>query len=556
MTTSRTDQAPLWWQSGVIYQIYPRSFQDSNGDGIGDLPGIIDRLDYFRETMPIDAIWLSPIFPSPMADFGYDVADYTDIDPMFGDLADFDRLVAQTHARRLRLIIDFVPNHTSDRHPWFLESRTSRQNPKRDWYVWAPPRPDGSPPNNWTSVFGGSAWEFDAATGQYYLHSFLKEQPDLNWRNSAVKHAMFDVMRFWLDRGVDGFRIDALLHIMKDPEFRDNPSHRAETAAASRPDDLQIHLHDKAHPDIHSVLRELRQVVDEYEAKSPRVAIGEIHVFDPVEWASYYGPRLDELHMPFNFSLLFAPWSASSIKSLIEGAEAALPPGGWPNYVLGNHDVHRIVSRIGPEQARVAMMLLLTLRGTPTLYCGDELGMQDVPIPPDEIQDPFGILTPGQTRDPERTPMQWDTSATAGFCPENVKPWLPLSPDHTTINVATERRDPHSMLSLTRSLLDLRRSNDTLQAGDYRSIDGVPSDCLVYVRNDGKRAFLIALNFKAEQRTLHLPVGTGHVRISTAMDRTGEVDLADLQLRPNEGCLVAIDLPWSGFQRATGQANE
>lgn len=546
---SHEETEPVWWKWGVIYQIYPRSFQDSNGDGVGDLPGIIDRLDYFRDTLRVDALWLSPFFPSPMADFGYDVADYTDVDPLFGALADFDRLVAAAHQRDLKVLIDYVPNHTSDQHPWFLESRSSRQNPKRDWYVWVDPRPDGSPPNNWVAAFGGSAWEFDTTTGQYYLHSFLKEQPDLNWRNPAVRQAMFDFMRFWLDRGVDGVRIDALLHIMKDPRMRDNPLREADHDETfhTRPNEMQAHLHDKAHPDIHPVLRELRQVLDAYGEANPRVSIGEIHVFDPVEWATYYGAELDELHMPFNFSLLFAPWTAPVIKGLVDGAEAALPSGAWPNYVLGNHDVHRIVSRIGPEQARVAMMLLLTLRGTPTLYQGDELGMADVPIAPDQIQDPFGILTPGETRDPERTPMQWDCTATAGFCPEDTEPWLPLSPDHDTVNVASECSDPHSMLALTTQLLDLRQSSDTLQVGAYRSLDGMPNDCFVYLRYDGQITYLIALNFSAAEQQLRLPNGQGNICLSTALERTGVVDLATLRLRPNEGCVVTVDLPPSRF---------
>lgn len=550
MTNDRTDATPLWWQRGVVYQIYPRSFQDSNGDGIGDLPGIIDRLDYFCDTMRIDAIWLSPFYPSPMADFGYDVANYTDVDPMFGTLADFDRLVAETHRRGLRIIIDFVPNHSSDQHPWFVESRSSRDNPKRDWYIWADAQPDGSAPNNWQSAFSGSAWEFDDTTGQYYLHSFLKEQPDVNWRNPALKEAMFDALRFWLDRGVDGFRVDALLYIMKDPEMRDNPlrgKDESDISFHTRPDDPQIHLYDKAHPDIHDTLREMRQVLEAYGEENPRVAIGEIHVFDPVEWATYYGADLDELHMPFNFSLLFAPWKAPIIKGLVDGAEEALAPEAWPNYVLGNHDVHRIVSRIGAAQARVAMMLLLTLRGTPTLYQGDEIGMADVPIAPDQVQDTFGILTPGETRDPERTPMQWDSSPTAGFCPENVQPWLPLSPDHTTVNVAVERDDPHSMLTMTTQLLDLRRSNTTLETGSYRSIDSAPAECFVYLRSDGQKTFLIALNFSGEEQKLNLPDGSGQFCVSTAVDRSGEVALADLSLRPNEGCVLMVDLPPSSF---------
>ncbi|RMF61789.1 MAG: alpha-amylase, partial [Bacteroidetes bacterium] len=300
-----TDPLP-WWQTGVIYQIYPRSFKDSNGDGIGDLGGVLEKLDYLSDTLGVDAIWLSPFYPSPMADFGYDVADYTDVDPIFGDLATFDALVAEAHRRGLRVIIDIVPNHTSDRHPWFIASRSSRDNPKRDWYVWRDPAPDGGPPNNWLSVFGGPAWEYDETTGQYYLHSFLKEQPDLNWRNPEVRRAMFDVFRFWLERGVDGFRIDVAHYIMKDPLFRDNPPnpHRGDYHKDMGEYDTQLHLYDKGHEDVHEVFRELRRLLDDYSRDRPRFAVGEIHIFDWNAWVRYYGDNLDELHMPFNFALL------------------------------------------------------------------------------------------------------------------------------------------------------------------------------------------------------------------------------------------------------------
>jgi glycosidase len=400
---------PLWWQRGIIYQIYPRSFQDVNGDGTGDLAGIIRRLDYLSDTLGVDAIWLSPFYPSPMADFGYDVSNYVDVHPVFGDLPIFDRLVDEAHRRGLAVIIDFVPNHSSDQHPWFLESRSSRDNPRRDWYVWADAEPDGSPPNNWLSVFGGGAWEWDEATGQYYLHSFLKEQPDLNWRNPEVKQAMLDVLRFWLDRGVDGFRIDVAHLIMKDPELRDNPPNPNPPApgAPFREYDTQLHLYDKGHADVHAAFRDIRKLLDEYSVERPRMAVGEIHEFDWPVWAGYYGEKLDELHLPFNFALIFGAWTAASVRAIVDGLEAALPAGAWPDYVLGNHDVHRIATRVGPQQARLAMMLLLTLRGTPTLYYGDEIGMQDVEVPPDMVQDPFEKNVPGLGlgRDPERTPM-------------------------------------------------------------------------------------------------------------------------------------------------------
>src|SRR5437879_4455703 len=331
----------LWWQHAVVYQVYPRSFQDTNGDGVGDIPGVTQRLDYLRETLRVDALWLSPFYPSPMADFGYDVADYTDVDPLFGSLDDFDRLVTEAHRRGLKVIIDWVPNHTSDQHAWFQESRASRDSAKRDWYVWRDPKADGSPPNNWLSVFGGTAWTLDAGTGQYYLHSFLAQQPDLNWRNPEVRAAMFDSVRFWLERGVDGFRIDVAHMIMKDPGLRDNPPNpdAAGQMHKSMGDfDSQIHLYDRGHADVHEVYRDLRRMLDSYSAESPRMAIGEIHIYDPAEWATYYGANLDELHLPFNFGLLRSTWTAQAIRSSVDTVEATLPDGAWPNYVLDHAD--------------------------------------------------------------------------------------------------------------------------------------------------------------------------------------------------------------------------
>jgi alpha-glucosidase len=534
-----------WWQQGVIYQIYPRSFKDSNGDGIGDLPGIIAKFDYLT-WLGVDAIWLSPVYPSPMVDFGYDVSNYTDIDPIFGDLAAFDTLVVQAHQHDLKVIMDYVPNHTSDRHPWFIASRSSRHNPKRDWYIWANRRPDGSPPNNWLANWGGSAWEWDAATQQYYLHSYHKAMPDLNWRNPALKGAMFDVVRFWLDRGVDGLRIDSAQHIMKDPQLRDNPPNPNPHISAYKPlgdYDSQLHLHDKAHPDIHAVYRELRQLLDTYSASSPRVALGEMHIYDWPQWARYYGAQLDELHMPLNFGLVNVPWNAWAVRHLVDSIEAALPPGAWPNYVLGNHDEPRVATRIGREQARVGMMLLLTLRGTPTLYYGDEIGMHNVDIPPQSIQDPLEKNLPGMGfgRDPERTPMQWDDSPHAGFCPSAIDPWLPIASDYTLVNVAAQRADRHSMLSLARALLQMRRTTPALTMGSYTPVDGAPADCFVYVRRFENQRRLIALNLSGDEQQLQLPaMGSGRILISTHLDREGPVDLASLHLRSDEGCIIEV----------------
>ncbi len=347
-----------------------------------------------------------------MVDFGYDVSDYTAIHPMFGTLDDFDRLVAAAHARGLRLLLDYVPNHSSSQHPWFLESRASRDNPKRDWYIWRDPATDGGPPNNWVANFGGSAWELDPLTGQYYYHAYLKEQPDLNWRNPDVRFTMLGVLRFWLDRGVDGFRIDALRQVIKDEEFRDNPPNPSYTPDQG-PYQSLLPIYSTDRPEVHDVIRELRQIMDAYPEK---LMIGELYL--PLErLVRYYGVDNSGVHLPANFHLILTPWRASDIAALVETYEGLLPEGAWPNWVLGNHDRHRIASRIGPEQARVAAMLLLTLRGTPTVYYGDEIGMHDVPIPPEAAQDPWELNVPGLGlgRDPERTPMQWDAGRTCWF---------------------------------------------------------------------------------------------------------------------------------------------
>jgi alpha-glucosidase len=532
-----------WWQTGVIYQVYPRSFMDGNGDGIGDIPGIITKLDYLATTLGIQAIWLSPFYRSPMADFGYDVADYRDVDPIFGTLADFDQLLAEAHKRGLHIIVDFVPNHSSNQHPWFQESRSSRDNPKRNWYTWRDGK-DGKPPNNWLSVFGGSAWTYDDLTGQYYLHSFLAEQPDLNWRNPEVKAEMFATVQFWLDRGVDGIRIDVAHFIMKDPDLRDNPvnEQNAMLGYKSFGDyDSIIHVHDKGHSDIHGIYRELRAIMNKYDAVSPRMSVGEIHLPDWKEWASYYGEALDELHMPFNFSMLGAKWDAVNIRSLVDAQEAALQPGAWPNFVLSNHDEHRIPSRIGEAQSRVAMMLLLTLRGTPQIYYGDEIGMVDVEIPPGQEQDPWGknVKGLGLGRDPERTPMQWDASPNAGFSPAGVATWLPVAPDYATRNVAAQMGDAHSMLNFSSRLLQLRAAEPALHHGTYHPLAS-PDAVFAYLREEAGVRFVVLLNFSHDEQRVELPYDQGTIALSTSMDRTGTEDLRSLTLRPDEGILIRL----------------
>jgi alpha-glucosidase len=524
-----------WWRRGVIYQIYPRSLQDSNGDGIGDLPGILRRLDYVAE-LGVDALWLSPVYPSPMADFGYDVSDYINIHPMFGSLADFDRLVAEAQGRGLKLILDLVPNHTSERHPWFLESRSSRQNPKRDWYLWRDAAPAGGPPNNWSSNFGGSAWEWDEASGQYYYHAFLKEQPDLNWRNPDVVEAMHAVMRFWLQRGVDGFRVDVMWMLIKDDQWRDNPPN-PDYRPGQPPHDSQIPLYNSDRPEVQDVVAGLRRVLDEFK---DRVLIGEIYL--PVErLVAYYGAKLDGAQLPFNFQLLQSAWDASNIAARIDRYEGALPPGGWPNWVLGNHDRPRMASRVGLPQSRVAAMLLLTLRGTPTMYYGDELGMLNVPIPANRVQDPLEKNVPGLGlgRDPCRTPMQWDASEYAGF--STSEPWLPISDGHAAVNVQAEDADTTSHLTLYRRLLQLRRSHSALSVGSYESV-ATTGDLLAYIRRAEGESFLIALNLGPAPCEFPLQsLGLrGRRVLSTYLDAHEEETTANLALRANEGVILEL----------------
>ena len=525
----------LWWQHGIVYQIYPRSFQDSNGDGVGDLEGIRSRLDYLQ-WLGVDAIWISPFYPSPMADFGYDISDYRGVDPIFGTLEDFDRLVADAHERGLKVILDFVPNHSSSEHPWFRESRSSRHNPRRDWYIWRDPAPDGGPPNNWLANFGGSAWTFDDATGQYYYHAFLPEQPDLNWRNPDVREAMCDALRFWLDRGVDGFRVDVIWHLMKDEQFRDNPPNPGWHPGLPNIDRLLQH-YSCDRPEIHDVVAQLRGVLDDYPE---RVLIGEIYL--PLErLVAYYGEQLEGAHLPFNFQLIFAAWNAREIARIVQDYEEALPEGGWPNWVLSNHDQKRIASRVGVAEARVAAMLLLTLRGTPTLYYGSELGLEDVPVPPERVQDPWEKNEPGLGfgRDPARTPMPWDDSEGAGFT--TGLPWLPLNPDWRERNVAKMRSDPRSILALYRRLIDLRRSEATLNRGDYVHAH-VEGELYAYERRDGERRLLVGLNFGHRPQVLTLPedAPAGRLLLSTELDRADEVVGSTLELRPAEGVIIEL----------------
>jgi alpha-glucosidase len=524
-----------WWQRGVIYQIYPRSFMDSDGDGVGDLPGILARLDHLT-WLGVDAIWLSPVHPSPMADFGYDVSDYTGVDPVFGTLADLDELVAAAHARGLRVLLDWVPNHTSDQHPWFQESWASRDNPRRDWYVWRDPRPDGGPPSNWLRYIGDSAWRWDEASGQYYFRVFLDSQPDLNWRNPRVQAAMFDTLRFWLARGVDGFRIDALVVLVEDDQLRDNPPNPHYRPGEDFPYLRELSIWNVDRPETRELAARMRKVVDEFG--DDRVLLAELGL--PLEQAvAYHGADGAGIQVPFNFELLSAAWEARGIAGYVDRYLAALPAGAWPNWVLGNHDTPRVASRLGPAQARVAAMLLLTLPGTPILYQGEELGLVDVPIPPSQALDPIARLVPGRGRDPERTPMPWDAGPGGGFT--SGRPWLPLGQDNLALSVAAERGDPASMLTLHRRLLGLRRNAPALVTGGYDPVEA-DGDVLAYLRAAPGQRYLVALNLGPHPARLAVPgpAPAGRVAVSTFPDRDGEAVGHVLELRGDEGAVVEL----------------
>jgi alpha-glucosidase len=535
-----------WWREGVVYQIYPRSFQDSNADGIGDLQGIIDRLDYLNDGTPeslgVDAIWLSPTFPSPMADFGYDVADYCDVHPDFGNLGTMDRLIAACHERGIKLMLDWVPNHTSDQHPWFLESKSSRDNRKRDWYIWRDAKPDGSLPNNWRAAFGGPTWTWDETTGQYYLHSFLKEQPDLNWRNPEVVEAMHDTLRFWLARGVDGFRIDVMGQIVKHPELADNPPNPGWTPELAGKIPRYLMSHSRNYPDVFTAVKGVRRVLDEYPGSA---AVGEVFG-TPDEIAQFYGgPDLDGLHLAFNFELIhrhheaaFTSWDADVLRAVVLEAEGELPTGSQPCYAMGNHDRARFISRNdhdgrGRERGAAAALLLLGLRNTPFVYYGEEIGMVDVDIPEDQLQDPARIHTTG--RDPERTPMQWNGSPGRGF--STATPWLPYGP--VDINVAAQQDDPDSMLSLYRRAIWGRRSLRALLGGTLENLGQSP-DVFAFVRETADAdAVVVAVNTATEARRLTLP-RAGVVLVATDRSLEG-TRLEELELPALGAAWVALN---------------
>jgi alpha-glucosidase len=492
----------LWWKHGVLYQIYPRSFMDSNADGIGDLRGIIEKLDYLNDgtggSLGIDGIWFSPFFRSPMRDFGYDISDYRDIDPMFGTLDDFTLLLSEAHRRGIHVIIDLVLNHTSDEHPWFQESRRGKDGPKSDWYIWHSGK-NGRRPNNWFSQFElRNAWWYEPMRGQFYLGTFTRHQPEVNWRSSDLRKEMFDLVRYWLDMGVDGLRLDAVNWFIKDEQFRSNP-------ISLRSVDLQRHLYDRNRPETIDVCRQLRSLTDTYEE---RMMVGEVYTEDPGISAAYYGSANDALHLVFYFDLLFQPWSAERIFRSLADWYGRLPAGAWPTFTLSNHDNlrHCLRYRAGKwtrARARVAAALLLTLRGTPFLYYGEELGMTGGRLRRQDLVDPLSRKTwpfLRHRRDLARTPMQWDGSPNAGF--SKGTPWLPVDPLFTGNNVAAQTASADSLLSFYKSLIRLRKNHPALSAGEIQFIPECLPGVLAYLRKDGSETILVVLNFTEKQTSI------------------------------------------------------
>ncbi len=518
---------PAWFQNGVLYQIYPRSFYDANGDGVGDLAGITAKLDYLRgsqHSLCVDGIWISPFYPSPMADFGYDVANYCDVDPLFGTLADFDELLAGAHKRGLKVMIDFVPNHSSSQHPWFLESKADKTNPRRDWYIWKDAKDGGSLPNNWQSWFGGPAWRLDETTGQYYLHTFLAEQPDLNWANPEVRATMREQLRFWLDRGVDGVRVDAVWWLSKDPDFRDDP-------------DDNTFTNSRGGPKLYHYLNELVAVVKAYPGRFMVTEGYPIERGTPRPYLPFYRRLNPEITAPFNFEAIHLPWKARAYQKFINQYQAATRANDIPIYVLGNHDKPRLASRIGQPAARTAAMLLLTLPGMPFIYNGDELGMENVVVPPERQQDTVerhGADAPG-SRDGERTPMQWSGAPNAGFT--TGQPWLPLEDNWKERNVAVEANDPASLLELYRSLIKLRHEQPALRDGDYRPIASGHPDVMAFERRSSHQRLMIFLNFEPEPAECKLSTPIGQLLLSTTGTER-QTDIKMLALQPHEGIII------------------
>jgi alpha-glucosidase len=531
--------AEPWWKRGILYQIYPRSFADSNGDGTGDLPGIIEHLDYLQ-WLGVDGIWLSPITVSPNADWGYDVSDYLAVEPDLGTSADIDRLIAEAGRRDIKVLMDLVPNHTSEQHEWFVDARTSREAAHRSWYVWADPKSDGSPPNNWVSSFGGPAWTLDDGTGQYYLHNHLRQQPDLNWWDDDVRQAFDDIMTTWLDRGVAGFRIDVCNMIVKDAQLRDNPP---ATDTDSFEEQLfgQRSVYNANRPEVHDVIRRWRGLTDGY---ADRVLVGETPVPEFDALAAYYGSGHDELHLAFNFPFISSPLDAATMSAIVEGIEQALPSGAWPVWTGSNHDMSRFATRWAegdPAKARAALVMLVCLRGTPVLYQGDEIGQPDTDVPHEQMRDPLGVLywPAYDGRDAMRTPMQWSPTSGGGFTAPGVEPWLPFG-DIGAYNVEDQRDDPGSLLHLTRDLIALRRTSADLRTGSYRALEATPG---TWAWSRGDRT-LVVVNMADGDGAVEGISGT--VCLGSDRGRDGEAVDGTLRLRGWEAVVVERSPTTSG----------
>ncbi|KVH69807.1 alpha-glucosidase [Burkholderia ubonensis] len=534
-----------WWRGGVIYQVYPRSFADSNGDGLGDLPGLVGKLSYIH-SLGVDAIWISPFFRSPMKDFGYDVSDYCDVDPIFGTLDDFDRLVEKAHALGLKVMIDQVLSHSSDQHPWFVASRDSRDNAHADWYVWADPRPDGTPPNNWQSVFGGSAWQWEPRRRQYYLHNFLASQPDLNFHCAAAQDRILDNVRFWLERGVDGFRFDACNFHFHDRQLRDNPPAAAQGTFIAPPENpygMQQHRYDKTQPENLAFLKRLRSLLDEYGAAS----VGEVGDDDALTTMAQYTADGDKLHMAYSFNLLTPEFTAAHVRDTVESMEARLSRHGglgWACWSAGNHDVPRVMTRWGngnasPQLARMVLAMLTTLRGSVCVYQGEELALTEADIPFERLQDPYGITfwPEYKGRDGCRTPMPWHAGAPfGGFSP--VEPWLPLPPEHLAISVDRQDSDTASVLAFFREFLAWRKRHPTLRNGDIRFIDA-PEPILAFERTLGDACYLLAFNLGATRQSWTLPDGTRVETVAGHGLSGAKLTSSCLELMPHAGWIGA-----------------
>lgn len=534
--SKNSSQVELWWKKGVIYQIYPRSFLDSNNDGIGDIKGIISKLDYLNDgtekSLGVDAIWISPIYKSPMKDFGYDVSDYRDIDSLFGSMEDFKLLLKEAHKRNIKVIMDLVINHTSDEHPWFLESKKDKNNPKRDWYIWQPRR-GRKKPNNWISLFElSSAWWLHKHTDEYYLGTFTRNQPEVNWRNNELKKEMYDMIRYWFHMGIDGFRIDVINWFIKDDKLRNNP-----WQISFSPLDIQKHIYDRNRPETHEICRELRKISDKYQEK---MYVGEVYTGDIEEAISYYGTGNDELHMAFNFSFLFQKWSAKGFYHNIINWYDKLPEGAWPNFTLSNHDQPRHYYRYrdgiySDARAKIAAAMLLTLKGTPFIYYGEEIGMNCEKIPKGKIQDPVGKkywpLLSG--RDPARTPMQWDNTENAGF--STVEPWLPINSDYKIKNVEKQKNEEDSILNFYKNLIWLRKKNRELSHGNIEFLTKNPKDVLAYRRYYKESNIIIILNFSRKCRAFCIDdIRYASVIFGTHRDKGEKINLGSIILDPYE----------------------